>query len=787
MREMEEGEWSDGGGGKGREASWLAIDLVVKGRSIVGLPRTCQMLRVIHSFDSPSPNLSGKTTEGKERKGSSPNDDVFTSLVRQCSTAVLGSQSFGGLQKLHPSTSIIVSSSTLNSPLYLKLRFFLFSLFLFSAWFPRKYIEISSSYGLNSLDEECDEFLPWLERKAGIKISPVLSIGKSAHGRSLFASEIIRTGDCILKVPYSVQIGPDNLLPKINALLSDKTGTVAKLAIILLVEQKMGQDSEWAPYISCFPQHGEIHSTIFWNEYELDMIRQSSVYRETVNQKAKIEKDFAAIVPALEQFPEFFESITLKDFMRAYFLVTSRAWESTKGLSLIPFTDFMNHDGVSDSIVLFDEDKMWSEVIADRNYAPGEEVLISYGKFPNATLLLDFGFALPHNIHDQVEIHLNIPHHDMLREMKLELLQQHPTPTIKDAIGFNCSEDTFIIKEVRSPRGKGKGLPQSLRAFARVLCSTSPQELSDLAREAAQIDGRLARHPLKDSRREFQAHQMLLSHITQLMQKYDVAIKTLAPVNFLSMCNTFALRRQMAQGLLTGELRVLKSASIWLKNYCAVLKSTTHCQSQERKMPRYDDRHSGSRLYVGHLSSRTRSRDLEDMFSRYGRIRDVDMKRDYAFVEFSDPRDADDARYALNGRDLEGSRIIVEFAKGVPRGPSGSRDYPGRGPTPGSGRCFNCGLDGHWARDCKAGDWKNKCYRCGERGHIERNCQNSPKKQSTRPRSYSRTPSPRPRRGRSRSRSYSRGHSDRFLFSSPCNKSTVLKYKLPLTFYFSTE
>ncbi|CAN6929892.1 unnamed protein product, partial [Brassica oleracea] len=182
------------------------------------------------------------------------------------------------------------------------------------------------------------------------------------------------------------------------------------------------------------------------------------------------------------------------------------------------------------------------------------------------------------------------------------------------------------------------------------------------------------------------------------------------------------------------------------------------------RMPRFDDRYGNTRLYVGRLSSRTRSRDLERLFSRYGRVRDVDMKRDYAFVEFSDPRDADDARHYLDGRDFDGSRITVEASRGAPRGSRDSRDNGSRGPPPGSGRCFNCGVDGHWARDCTAGDWKNKCYRCGERGHIERNCKNSPSPKKARGGgSYSRSPvksrSPRRRRSPSRSRSYSRGRS----------------------------
>ncbi|KOX79868.1 Serine-arginine protein 55 [Melipona quadrifasciata] len=111
-----------------------------------------------------------------------------------------------------------------------------------------------------------------------------------------------------------------------------------------------------------------------------------------------------------------------------------------------------------------------------------------------------------------------------------------------------------------------------------------------------------------------------------------------------------------------------------------------------------------TRVFVGGLTYRVRERDLEKFFRKYGRIREVAMKngfafvygrdkglcqrffrgygrfRDvlikngYGFVEFDDYRDADDAVYELNGKELLGERVAVEIARGV-SGRRGDRGY----------------------------------------------------------------------------------------------------------------
>ncbi|XP_010921678.1 serine/arginine-rich splicing factor SR30 [Elaeis guineensis] len=87
---------------------------------------------------------------------------------------------------------------------------------------------------------------------------------------------------------------------------------------------------------------------------------------------------------------------------------------------------------------------------------------------------------------------------------------------------------------------------------------------------------------------------------------------------------------------------------------------------------------SSRTLYVGNLPGDIREREVEDLFYKYGPIVDIDLKipprpPGYAFVEFEDARDAEDAIRGRDGYNFDGHRLRVELAHGG-RGQSSSFD-----------------------------------------------------------------------------------------------------------------
>ncbi|CAL5357642.1 unnamed protein product [Camellia sinensis] len=104
---------------------------------------------------------------------------------------------------------------------------------------------------------------------------------------------------------------------------------------------------------------------------------------------------------------------------------------------------------------------------------------------------------------------------------------------------------------------------------------------------------------------------------------------------------------------------------------------------------------SSRTLYVGNLPGDIREREVEDLFYKYGPVAHIDLKipprpPGYAFVEFEEARDAEDAIRGRDGYDFDGHRLRVELAHGG-RGNSASIDRyssysSGRGPRGGVSR-----------------------------------------------------------------------------------------------------
>jgi len=121
-------------------------------------------------------------------------------------------------------------------------------------------------------------------------------------------------------------------------------------------------------------------------------------------------------------------------------------------------------------------------------------------------------------------------------------------------------------------------------------------------------------------------------------------------------------------------------------------------------------------LFVGNISRNVSLKDLEEEFHRFGPCK-INHRGGYAFIEYQDERDADEAKLDLHGKNMGGLCLNIEWSK---RSGKFTQREGGTSRERQKDRCYNCGKPGHISRDCKE---VPECYECGGQGHIARECQ----------------------------------------------------------------
>ncbi|XP_071946851.1 serine/arginine-rich splicing factor 12-like [Antedon mediterranea] len=168
-----------------------------------------------------------------------------------------------------------------------------------------------------------------------------------------------------------------------------------------------------------------------------------------------------------------------------------------------------------------------------------------------------------------------------------------------------------------------------------------------------------------------------------------------------------------------------------------------------RKMSsRYGSRPPNSSLFVRNVPDGSRPEELRKLFGRYGPISDVYIPLDYhtrqprgfAYVQFEDIRDAEDALSALDRSRFFGRELEVQFAEGDRKSPGQMRSRDRTPPFRGRRR--------------RSHSPDRRRSRSRSRGSRRRH-----RKSYSRSRSRSRSPAPKSSQRRSYSRSHSRSRS----------------------------
>ncbi|KAK5776722.1 uncharacterized protein LOC108480008 [Gossypium arboreum] len=271
------------------------------------------------------------------------------------------------------------------------------------------------------------DLLKWIKREGGFVHEAVTITQDTTYGLGLVASGGIPKGSDLIvlpeHVPLKFQSDKDDEADSVLLPLSNRVPEelwAMKLGLKLLQERaKVG--SFWWPYISNLPETYTV--PIFFSGEDIKNLQYAPLLYQ-VNKRCRFLLEFEQEVKNVlknlkpSEHPFGGQDVDASSLGWAMSAVSSRAFrlygkKLPNGTHsdipmMLPLIDMCNHSFNPNARILQEQDagnpKMLIKVVAEREIKQSDPLLLNYGCLSNDFFLLDYGFVIPSNPYDHIEL-----------------------------------------------------------------------------------------------------------------------------------------------------------------------------------------------------------------------------------------------------------------------------------------------------------------------------------------------------------------------------------------------
>ncbi|XP_050097603.1 SET domain-containing protein 4 [Anopheles aquasalis] len=315
-------------------------------------------------------------------------------------------------------------------------------------------------------------------------------------GKGLFSRKTIAAGERLISLPFEALLGGTTIeqdesframfdpesLEEQDRPTEEKVSFQALLAFYLCAQEHQSNPT-LAPYLNSLPSH--FSNPYFCAKQELGYLPEV-LLTVMVKQNQQIKSEFEKLINTLR--PEWRTVFSLERFKWAHFVVNTRSvyvdpeivrminsflpngggggslfdalLSDAPSMALAPFLDFFNHQSgtktvskLSLTVIQIRERlakgkplELFYDLFIEREFERGAQIYISYGTHNNTSLLLEYGFFLPNNPNDFVELTLEdvngfIRHDPELRCLRL------PREKYRFLSDHQLNEQLFFVED----------------------------------------------------------------------------------------------------------------------------------------------------------------------------------------------------------------------------------------------------------------------------------------------------------------------------------------------------